>query len=273
MGKTNPIRFSSKYTDDESDFLYYGYRYYNPSTGRWLNRDPIHEAGGLNLYAFLQNSPLNDFDALGERIVSLEIKHSGKAEIPDSDYTDLVVNWDDYYDMIVPGDLGFRHKLVPKHVVYIPNPWGGIIPKPETRRSRTAVGFKFEYIVNRACVPGVSTKDFKITQTIADFSWYKRKKGGMWKAHEPSAWPFLGRADGPDLVKLFGDLKVVAGDMLRDLLDKGDKWEYRLSVSWKVRAEDADNAFEGKHRVIMSYSESSGTGKAFVIEEPKEVPK
>src|SRR6266581_1610036 len=37
MAKANPLRFSTKYQDDESDFLYYGYRIYNPSVGRWLN--------------------------------------------------------------------------------------------------------------------------------------------------------------------------------------------------------------------------------------------
>ena len=45
MEKANPFRFSTKYTDEETDFLYYGFRYYNPSTGRWPNRDPIGELG------------------------------------------------------------------------------------------------------------------------------------------------------------------------------------------------------------------------------------
>ena len=62
----SPFRFSTKYTDDESDFLYYGYRYYNPSTGRWLSRDPIEENGGFNLFIFARNSPPNYFDFLGE---------------------------------------------------------------------------------------------------------------------------------------------------------------------------------------------------------------
>ena len=35
MAKANPFRFSTKYQDDETDLLYYGYRYYNASTGRW----------------------------------------------------------------------------------------------------------------------------------------------------------------------------------------------------------------------------------------------
>ncbi|MGO8931774.1 MAG: RHS repeat-associated core domain-containing protein [Limisphaerales bacterium] len=45
MAKPNPFRFSTKYQDDETDLVYYGYRYYSASTGRWLSRDPVHEVG------------------------------------------------------------------------------------------------------------------------------------------------------------------------------------------------------------------------------------
>jgi hypothetical protein len=38
---------------------------YDPSTGRWLQRDPIGEAGGLNLYGFVDNNPVNFVDPLG----------------------------------------------------------------------------------------------------------------------------------------------------------------------------------------------------------------
>jgi RHS repeat-associated protein len=61
----NPFRFSTKFTDDETGLLYYGFRYYNPATGRWLSRDPIEEKGGLNLYAFCRNGPPNYYDPYG----------------------------------------------------------------------------------------------------------------------------------------------------------------------------------------------------------------
>ncbi|MBC9868968.1 MAG: hypothetical protein F7O42_14040, partial [Opitutae bacterium] len=61
----NPFRFSTKYTDAETNLVYYGYRYYNPSLGRFINRDPIGEAGGLNLYGFVGNNPVNYNDYLG----------------------------------------------------------------------------------------------------------------------------------------------------------------------------------------------------------------
>src|SRR5439155_18275594 len=33
--------------------------------GRWVNRDPLEEEGGLNLYAFIENGPVGAFDSLG----------------------------------------------------------------------------------------------------------------------------------------------------------------------------------------------------------------
>ena len=58
-------RFSTKYYDEESGLYYYGYRYYDPNVGRWINRDPIEESGGTNLYGFVYNSSPNWFDDLG----------------------------------------------------------------------------------------------------------------------------------------------------------------------------------------------------------------
>jgi hypothetical protein len=46
---------------------YNGYRYYDPQTGRWPSRDPIEEDGGINLYGFVGNDGVNDWDMLGLR--------------------------------------------------------------------------------------------------------------------------------------------------------------------------------------------------------------
>src|SRR5689334_7907191 len=65
IATSNPIRFSTKYQDDDTGLLYYGYRYYNPSTGRWPNRDPIGEWGGVNLYGMVENNPISLIDYWG----------------------------------------------------------------------------------------------------------------------------------------------------------------------------------------------------------------
>jgi RHS repeat-associated protein len=72
----NPIRFSGKYTDTESGLVYYGYRYYEPRNGRFINRDPIEESGGLNLYGFVGNDPVNREDLLGMLEVSFSSSSS-----------------------------------------------------------------------------------------------------------------------------------------------------------------------------------------------------
>ena len=42
-----------------------GLRYYNPSVGRWINRDPIEERGGKNVYAMVGNNPIDFCDFRG----------------------------------------------------------------------------------------------------------------------------------------------------------------------------------------------------------------
>lgn len=46
---------------------------YDPVTGRWPSRDPIEEEGGLNLYGFVSNDGVNDWDLLGQRVVAYHV--------------------------------------------------------------------------------------------------------------------------------------------------------------------------------------------------------
>ncbi len=66
MAKKNVFRFSTKYTECETNLHYYGYRYYYSELGRWINRDPIQEEGGFNLYRFVSNDGINGNDYLGK---------------------------------------------------------------------------------------------------------------------------------------------------------------------------------------------------------------
>ncbi len=62
LASGNPIRFSSKYFDEEAGMLYYGFRYYSPELGRWPSRDPIEEGDGSNMFSFVGNDALNHVD-------------------------------------------------------------------------------------------------------------------------------------------------------------------------------------------------------------------
>ncbi len=79
MSRENPFRFSTKRIVDSIDIILYEYRAYKPSTGTWLTRDPIGEAGfrlisrkhsrtlinSMNLYAFVKNNAINVLDVIG----------------------------------------------------------------------------------------------------------------------------------------------------------------------------------------------------------------
>jgi RHS repeat-associated protein len=68
---SNVMRFSSKpwvsflRSSATSGLYYYGYRFYDPYLQRWLNRDPVEEWGGSNLYCVLGNSPASNVDSDG----------------------------------------------------------------------------------------------------------------------------------------------------------------------------------------------------------------
>ncbi len=59
----NPYRFSTK--EALAGFYSYGFRFYASGLGRWINRDPIRERGGVNVYAFVSDNPLNRLDTYG----------------------------------------------------------------------------------------------------------------------------------------------------------------------------------------------------------------
>ncbi len=64
-GYSQPYRYSTKWLHAQSGLYDYGFRFYNAGLGRWINRDPIGESGGNNLYGMVGNSPINAVDERG----------------------------------------------------------------------------------------------------------------------------------------------------------------------------------------------------------------
>jgi len=61
----NNLRFPGQYYDPETGLHYNYFRYYNPQTGRYITPDPIGLEGGINLFVYVWNNPLNQIDPLG----------------------------------------------------------------------------------------------------------------------------------------------------------------------------------------------------------------
>jgi len=66
----NPYMFTARRADDETALYYYRVRYYAFDICRFLQKDPIGYAGGLNMYTYCGNNPVAYVDPLGTQAIS-----------------------------------------------------------------------------------------------------------------------------------------------------------------------------------------------------------
>lgn len=60
-----PYTYTGREFDSESGLMFYRARYYDPLTGKFLQKDPIGLAGGINLYGYVGSNPVNAIDPMG----------------------------------------------------------------------------------------------------------------------------------------------------------------------------------------------------------------
>jgi RHS repeat-associated protein len=67
---------------EEFPFLHVGARYYDPATGRFLQRDPIGIEGGLNVYAYVDAIPASRIDPDGMTTLDVKVIYESKPRPP-----------------------------------------------------------------------------------------------------------------------------------------------------------------------------------------------
>ncbi|MES2997497.1 MAG: RHS repeat-associated core domain-containing protein, partial [Verrucomicrobiota bacterium] len=82
--------FATHFTDEETGLVYFGHRYYSPTTGRWLSREPLGETESFNLYDYSHGDPVNKVDRLGLATVMIDGKASSTVESLWEEVTDTV---------------------------------------------------------------------------------------------------------------------------------------------------------------------------------------
>ncbi|MBU1087274.1 MAG: RHS repeat-associated core domain-containing protein [Candidatus Omnitrophica bacterium] len=61
----NEILYTGRWLDEETGLYYYRARWYDADSGRFISRDPIGTAGGINLYGYVGNGVVNKLDPRG----------------------------------------------------------------------------------------------------------------------------------------------------------------------------------------------------------------
>ncbi len=87
----NPVGFGGQYSYYKEPYGHYllGHRFYDPGTGRFVTRDPIGYKGGINLYGFTGNNPVNRQDPSGTYAVATQ--HDNRTLLQKA--ADAVHNW------------------------------------------------------------------------------------------------------------------------------------------------------------------------------------
>jgi RHS repeat-associated protein len=161
LATDNPFRFSSEYHNDITDLVEYIYRKYDPVIGRWINRDPLEEQGGVNLYMICANSVISAYDMYGQDWLdnianfsagvgdSLTMGlTSGLRKLLDIDYA---VNYSsgsyvagEVTEFAVETTITFGGTMLRKTAIKYAGKWGRRMLVPETKKLKKLLGVSKE---------------------------------------------------------------------------------------------------------------------------------
>ncbi len=148
-GFSQPYQFSTKPYNDMTGLYDFGYRFYEPVSGRWLNRDPILESGGVNLYQYSLCNPMNYVDEDGRFAwwaVAAGVVGAGMAAYENhADFACGRISGGQYAALIaVNGVVGGVSALVPG--------WGGVA----AGAASAALGDLFKQALTAPCLQAIN---------------------------------------------------------------------------------------------------------------------
>ncbi len=157
-GVGSPWTFCGKRTDPETQFIYFGNRYYDPKIGRWTTLDPIGFTPGAHGYNYLKNSPFSRIDIYGNIDCDFQyhpkITHDHVWEEYWKDFwLDDDLCFENFYDMSSCCDLseqGLPNLPKDMRIGFINGIWNGSKGSKECAEyvSKLSGGYNIDYVYN-----------------------------------------------------------------------------------------------------------------------------
>jgi RHS repeat-associated protein len=156
-------------TDPQTGLVLAGHRYYSPFTGKWMNRDPTGYDGGMNLYEYAGDDPVNEIDTSGD-----DGEAAGQFGVGNLNLMDYIGNMVDNSSLSYWED-GLIHNPV-THALKVVGSWVFMdpvdSPGPEIElggalAERAAPAAASAYAATSKSIGVVATKSYEVYQSVS----------------------------------------------------------------------------------------------------------